>query len=151
MTTQPDTTAPCPQAGLDEAPPTQDPVVCAPLRFGLMVFGCINIGLGIIGMFLPVMPTTIFLLIALWAFSKSSLRLHRWLFDHPRLGRPLRDWHTHGVIPLCAKVSALTMMGVSWLSVTLIATQGWLLPGIVATCLMPVAGFILTRPSRASA
>jgi len=124
-------------------------VLCAPIRWGLIVFGCINVGLGIVGMFLPVMPTTVFLLMALWAFSRSSLRFHRWLYDHPRLGRPLRDWHAHRVIPCRAKVLAVGMMGTSWLFVVY-ATQGdWIVPAIVAACLLPVAAFIVTRRSSA--
>lgn len=143
--------APCRYASTDELPVAQVPVVCLPLRYGLMAFGCINVGLGVVGLVLPVMPTTVFLLIALWAFSKCSLRFHRWLYDHPRLGRPLRDWHTNRAIPRRAKLLALTMMGISWLIVTLLIPEGWLLPFIIAACLAPVAAFIVTRQSRISA
>jgi uncharacterized membrane protein YbaN (DUF454 family) len=101
-------------------------------------------------MFLPVMPTTVFLLMALWAFSKSSHRFHRWLYDHPRLGRPLRDWHAHRVIPRRAKILAVSMMSMSWLIVVYVSAGGWVVPAIVGACLLPVAAFIVTRRSRRS-
>ncbi len=86
-------------------------------RHALVAFGWLNVGLGMVGVVLPVMPTTVFLLIALWAFSKSSPRFHDWLYDHPRFGPALQDWRRERAIPLKAKVLALTMMSLSiaWL------------------------------------
>ncbi len=54
-------------------------------KHAYLLLGWTNVGLGIIGAILPVMPTTVFLLIAAWAFSKSSPRWHRWLREHPAL------------------------------------------------------------------
>ncbi len=122
--------------------------VCAPVRYGLIAFGWVNIGLGVVGMFLPVMPTTVFLLIALWAFSRSSQRFHHWLYTHPTLGRTLRDWHSHGVIPLRVKILAVSMMTVSLSYVTLFLAEGWTLPLLLGAVLGAVAAFILSRPSR---
>lgn len=122
--------------------------VCAPVRYGLIVFGWLNIVLGVLGMFLPVMPTTVFLLIALWAFSRSSQRFHHWLYTHPTLGRTLRDWHSHGVIPLRVKILAVSMMTVSLSYVTLFLAEGWALPLLLGGVLGSVAAFILSRPSR---
>ena len=127
------------------------PFVCAPVRYALMAFGFINVGLGVAGMFLPVMPTTVFLLMALWAFSKSSVRFHCWLYDHPRFGKPLRDWHAHRVIPTRAKILAVSMMSLSMVIVTFIAKTPWWVPVVVAACLIPVALFIVTRPGRVAA
>lgn len=124
--------------------------LCRPARIGLVVFGWTNVALGVLGMFLPVMPTTVFLLIALWAFSRSSARFHRWLYDHPRLGRPLRDWHARRVIPRRAKVLALGMMSASVITIYLFSAEAWWLPAVVAACLAPVAAFIATRPSTGS-
>ena len=129
-------------------PGEADRRVCAPVRYGLMAFGWMNIGLGVLGMFLPVMPTTVFLLIALWAFSRSSQRFHHWLYTHPTLGRTLRDWHSHGVIPLRVKILAVSMMAVSLSYVTLFLAEGWTLPLLLGAVLGGVAAFILSRPSR---
>lgn len=124
-------------------------VLCTPVRWALIAFGGINVALGVAGMFLPVMPTTVFLLMALWAFSKSSHRFHCWLYDHPRLGRPLRDWHAHRVIPRRAKILAVGMMSVSWLIVVSASGGDWVVPAIVGGCLAPIAAFIVTRRSHA--
>ncbi|MHA1153828.1 MAG: YbaN family protein [Alphaproteobacteria bacterium] len=124
---------------------------CPPARYGLIAFGWLCVGLGVIGAFLPVIPTTIFLILALWAFSKSSARFHRWLYRHPNLGRPLRDWHAHRVIPVPAKCLALTMMTASLLFVTFFVAEGWALPLGLALVLAAVASYIVTRPHRISA
>jgi uncharacterized membrane protein YbaN (DUF454 family) len=124
---------------------------CAPARYGLIAFGWLCVGMGVLGAFLPVMPTTIFLIMALWAFSRSSARFHRWLYSHPRLGRPLRAWHAHRVIPIPAKCLALSMMLLSLLYVSLFVAEGWALPLGLVLVLSTVAGYILTRPHRAPA
>lgn len=123
-------------------------LTCPPARYGLIAFGWLNVGLGVIGAFLPVMPTTIFLIIALWAFSKSSPRFHAWLYSHPILGRPLRAWQAHRVIPIPAKCLALTMMLLSLIFVTLFVAEDWVLPVALALTLSAVAGYILSRPHR---
>ena len=127
------------------APPGGD--VCAPARYVLIGLGWFNVALGILGLFVPLMPTTVFLLIALWLFSKSSVRFHRWLYDHPRLGGPLRAWHVHRAIPLSAKRAAIGMMSLSWMGVVLFVADGWLVPCALALVLVPIGGYILRRPS----
>ncbi len=124
-------------------------VVCRPARYGLLAFGWLNIGLGVVGMVLPVMPTTVFLLIALWAFSRCSLRFHHWLYTHPVLGRTIRHWHAHRVIPLRAKLLAVSVMGACLLYVTLFVAETWVLPSVLAAGLAVISGFIVSRPSRA--
>lgn len=138
------------EGGVSGTAPTIAPMVCRPVGYGLIIFGWLNVGLGIAGILLPVMPTTIFLLIALWAFSKSSIRFHRWLYNHPTLGVTIRDWHAHRVIPVKAKITAVLVMASSLIYVTLFVAQGWLLPLALAATLGAVATFILTRPSRAT-
>ena len=124
---------------------------CPGVRHGLLALGWICVLAGIVGMFVPLMPGTLFLLVALWAFSKSSVRFHTWLYTHPRLGRPLRDWHAHRAIPLRAKIIAVATMGVSLVLVTVFVADGWLLPTALGALLASVAAYIVTRPHRITA
>jgi uncharacterized membrane protein YbaN (DUF454 family) len=118
-------------------------------RYLLFLLGWGSLGLGGLGLLLPLMPSTIFLLLALWAFSKSSPTFHRWLFTHPWLGRSLRAWHTHRAIPRKAKVVAVATMGGSVLYVTLYVATDWLLPVLLSGGLAGIAVYILTRPGHA--
>ena len=101
--------------------------------------------LGTIGIFLPLLPTTIFLIIAAFAFARSSERLHSWLLSNKVFGPLIKDWQDHGRIRRPAKVMALISMGVivslSW---------GFGAPAFVIVIqllvLIPVAIFIVTRP-----
>jgi len=122
-------------------------LACTMAKYGLFALGTVCVALGIAGMFLPVMPTTIFFIIALWAFSKSSLRAHRWLYEHPKYGPPLQAWHRHKVIPVKAKILAAATITASFLYVTLFVASGWMLPIGLGLVLASVLAFILTRPS----
>ena len=111
-----------------------------------LAVGWICVGLGFIGAFLPVLPTTVFLIIALWAFSKSSDRLRWWLWTHPRFGKTLREWHLHRVIPPPAKMAAVAMMMFSVAIISVMAGS-WQAPTILAAVLAPIAVWIVTRRS----
>jgi len=126
--------------------PVPKVIFCPGVRHGLFGFGVVCVVLGIAGLVLPVLPGTVFLLIALWAFSRSSPRFHHWLYRHPRLGAPLRQWHTHRVIPLRAKVLAVSMMAFSLLLVTLYVAEDWMLPSVLGAMMAAVATYIVTRP-----
>lgn len=134
---------------ISDRTPADDAVLCTGVRVGLAALGWFNVGLGVVGIVVPGMPTTVFLLIALWAFSRSSPRFHRWLYNHPRLGRTVRDWHQHRVIPLRAKLMAVTTMMASLVFVTVFVAESWILPGLMAGVMSAVAAFIVSRPSRA--
>ena len=116
-------------------------------RYVLLGIGWTMVGLGIVGAFLPLMPTTIFLLIAVWAFSSASPRFQTWIETHPRFGRTVRAWRAHRVISTRAKVMAVSSMAASVVILALFGANSWITPAIVAALLTPIAAFILSRPS----
>lgn len=80
------------------------------IRAFYLIGGFIFVLLGIIGVLLPLVPTTPFLLLAAFCFSRSSERLHQYLLNQRWFGHYIRDWEEHGVIPLRAKLFATSMM-----------------------------------------
>ena len=72
------------------------------LKVFLTIFGIISLGLGILGAFLPVLPTTPLLLLAAACFLRSNRRLYDWLMNHPKLGVYLKNFLKHKAIPICA-------------------------------------------------
>lgn len=103
-------------------------------------------GLGLIGLFLPVMPTTVFLILAAYAFDRSSPRLHGWLIGHPRFGPVILNWQEHGSINRKAKITAVAVMAGTF-AISWIAGFDQVVLVIQAVVLGAVAVFILTRPS----
>ena len=120
------------------------------VRFLYGALGLTSTALGIIGAFLPVMPTTCFLLVALWAFSKSSPRLHAWLWNHKRFGRSLQRWTKYRVIPKEAKCAAVLSMTGSLLYLTFFVDVGTVGFALAAGGMAIGAYFVLRAPSEAS-
>jgi uncharacterized membrane protein YbaN (DUF454 family) len=116
------------------------------IRLIYLSVGWICTGLGIIGAFLPVMPTTPFLLVAVWAFSRSSPRLRHWLYHHPQYGETIRDWFEHGAVSNRIKIFAIITMSMS-VPIVFLFTQNLLLVAIHATAILLVAIFLISRPS----
>ena len=118
------------------------------MRIFFFTLGWIFFGLGLVGAFLPVLPTTPFMLLALFMFAKSSERFHYWLYHHRVFGSHLQLWDKHRIIPVKAKIMSVSMMLLSLLYLILFSPiPMWLM--IVTGLLMGSgAWFVLTKPSR---
>lgn len=86
------------------------------MRMFWLILGWVSLAIGAIGLFLPVLPTVPFLLLAVFGFARSSPRLAARIMRHPKFGPPIRAWRKRGVIGRTAKIWAVTAMtgGVVW-------------------------------------
>lgn len=117
------------------------------MRYLYLALGLAFVALGVVGAFLPVLPTTPFLIVAAACFARSSPRLESWLIDHPRFGPVLSTWRKHGAIPRTAKLMALAGISSGFLLFLMTSDPGPLMMiGVVALMLGSLA-FIFTRPT----
>ena len=115
-------------------------------RVTWLIVGLLALGLGFVGIFLPLLPTTPFVLLAAFAFANSSAKLHAWLLDHNLFGQMIEDWQHYGAIGRSAKVAAgVSMAGVLVLSLML-GVPAWII-AIQAVVLTASACYVLSRPS----
>ncbi|MDG2276640.1 MAG: YbaN family protein [Pseudomonadales bacterium] len=119
------------------------------MKFFWITLGWIALVLGVIGAFLPLLPTTPFLLLAAWSFSQGSEKLHLWIMTHPKLSPPIIDWQENRAIQRSIKVTAtftmLAMIGLTVLFASPLAIPSWAVI-IQAVILTIVAAFLWTRP-----
>jgi hypothetical protein len=104
----------------------------------------------IVGIALPLIPTTPFLLVAAYAFARSSPRLHHWLTTHKQFGPLIDDWHRYGAINRRAKITAVFVMAAS-LALSWFFGVGTVVLALQAVVLVGAALFILSRPDGPSA
>lgn len=116
----------------------------------LLTFGHFFLVLGILGAFLPVLPTTPFLLLAAYFYSKSSDKIHNWLMNHKYLGPSLKDWHERGVIGLKAKWIATVMIILIMAFRIPTLNIAMAIKAFAIAVLTGVLVFIWSRPSGAS-
>ena len=113
-----------------------------PLLFAL---GWVFTGLGIIGLILPLMPGTVFLIAAAWCFSQSSPRFEAWLVGHPRFGPHVRRWRETGAIARRAKYLACGSMALSLVLLTRTNAPPIAL-ATAALCLIGAGFYVASRP-----
>ncbi|MFY0595094.1 MAG: YbaN family protein [Cognatishimia sp.] len=115
------------------------------MRYIWGTIGLIAVGLGLLGIILPLLPTVPFLLLAAFCFARSSERLHSWMMDHPTLGPPIQDWQDNGAISLKAKklatLSVVAVFAISW--VLDVKATVLIIQAVTLSCVML---FIWTRP-----
>ena len=114
-------------------------------RIAYLIVGLTSLALGALGIFLPLLPTTPFVLVAAFAFANSSEKLHQWLLDHNIFGPLIENWRRYGTISRSTKILSL----VSMVAIVLIS---WLLEVPTYVIVIQVltlsvsATFIVTRP-----
>lgn len=106
--------------------------------------GLAALATGLVGIVLPLLPTTPFVLLAAFCFSRGSRRCETWLLEHPRFGPMVRDWRARHAVPRRAKWLAWSMMAVGS------AWSAWMLPARVAwlpaACCLVVAVWMYRLP-----
>jgi uncharacterized protein len=113
----------------------------------LMGVGTLSLGLGFLGIALPLVPATPFLLLAAYCFARSSPRLHNWLVEHRLLGGPIRRFREGRPLP---PAQLVTTLGVLWLSIVISAVAVDLLWArlILLACAVSVTTWLLVRQFR---
>lgn len=93
------------------------------MKILLTILGLISLGLGILGAFLPVLPTTPLLLLSAALFLRSDERLYEWLMNHPRLGTYISNFTKHKAIPLRIKVISITFLWLTLMYCAIFVTE----------------------------
>ncbi len=116
-------------------------------RFIFLVMGLFFVGLGIVGIFLPILPTTPFMIIALGCFARGSQTLHDWLYNHRLFGPSLQTWDEHRVIPPIAKIFAVAAMGISFFFMVTMTEAPFVSIMCAAVTIAYGAWYVLSKPS----
>ncbi len=95
------------------------------MKYILVFFGTLSLALGLIGAFLPVLPTTPFLLLAAALYLRGSKRLYDWLLAHPYLGEYIRNFREYKAIPLRVKVVSVSMVWITLLYCAVFVAREW--------------------------
>lgn len=117
------------------------------LRYIWLGLGFLFTGLGFVGAFLPILPTTVFLLIAAYFFARSSPRFYNWLMNNRMFGTLLRDWKDGKGLPLKAKIMAVSLIALT------IGFSAFIVPILVVKILLILCGvgvstYLITRPTK---
>ena len=95
------------------------------MKFLFAFLGSVSLALGIMGVFLPVLPTTPFLLLSATLYMRSSQRLYDWLMSHKHLGAYIRNFREHKALPLRVKVVSVTMVWATLLYCAIFVAKEW--------------------------
>ncbi len=117
------------------------------LRYVWLVLGLFFTGLGFLGYILPGLPGTVFILIAVYFFARSSPRFYNWLLNNKMFGELIRDWRAGKGLSLKAKITAISVIAIT-ISISLFAIQNQLIKTIVALCGVGVSVYLWTRPTK---
>ncbi|MDX1675076.1 MAG: YbaN family protein [Longimicrobiales bacterium] len=116
-----------------------------PARWPYAALAYLFVGLALVGVVVPGLPTFPFLLLAAWAAARGSKRLHDWLYDHPKFGAALIEWERERAVSRRSKVAAVALMALSWV-ILVWRTGGVLMPVVVGAVLLVVGSWLVRRP-----
>jgi uncharacterized protein len=120
-------------------------------RWIVFIFGWVSIVAGVIGLFLPVVPTVPFLLLAAACFARSSERFHSWLVNHTHLGPLISDYLVSRSIPLRARRLAICMVWISFPSSAFLFVSNIWLKVLLISVAIAVTLYLMSLPTSASA
>ena len=115
-----------------------------PVKILLTILGIISLGLGILGAFLPVLPTTPLLLLSAALFLRGNERLYNWLMNHPKLGTYISSFLKHKAIPMRVKVISVAALWLSLLFCTIFVAEHWALRTLFPAIAIAVTIHILS-------
>lgn len=110
----------------------------------LTIIGLVSLSLGVLGAFLPVLPTTPFLLLAAALFLRGNKGLYEWLMNHPQLGAYIRNFMEHKAIPLRVKIVAVSTLWLTLLYCTIFVAEHWALRALFLAIAVAVTIHILS-------
>ena len=116
------------------------------VRLAYLAAGFVLLALGVVGAFLPLMPTTIFVILAAGCFARSSVRLETWLLSHKRFGATIIAWRTERAIPRRAKVLAALGIVLGYVLFLIGARPTLWLNLVVVAFFAACAWYVLSRP-----
>ncbi|MBN7136159.1 hypothetical protein A7A76_15555 [Lysobacter enzymogenes] len=125
------------------APPPAAPAPPVRLRWAWWLLAYLSLGLGIVGIVVPGLPTVPFVLLSAFAASRGSQRLHAWLLAHRQFGPMIRDWQAHGAVSRRAKRLAVSMMAACAAIMFLTSPKWWMAAS--GTAIMAVVAVWLWR------
>lgn len=115
------------------------------VRLAWTVGGLLSLACGVLGAFLPLLPTTPFILLSAYAFAQSSPRLHAWLINHPQFGPLIENWRRYGAIGRRTKIVSVAVMIATPCITFMIGAPIWVI-GIQIIVLLGAGTFVVTRP-----
>jgi hypothetical protein len=115
-----------------------------PVYFAL---GTLFLVVGVVGIALPLVPTTGPVILAAFFFARSSDRFHTWLVEHPRLGPVIADFRSGRGIPRGTKIWALTAMSLAFGAAALLVTGHWVARTAVLTAAVLSIGYVARIPA----
>ena len=118
------------------------------LRAAWLAAGFLFVGIAAIGVVVPVLPTTPFLLLAAACFARSSPRFYRWLLEHPSFGPLVREWREHRSIPYRTKLFAIALMSGTLAASIVFFVRNAYLQGALAALGAALAAWLYRIPSR---